>query len=62
MTNEDFRAFIGQTIKHTHSDRLAVLLDVEDGCNGGLRVRWLVDPYTISLPCSDFTTIEVQQC
>lgn len=58
MLKEDFKDFIGQIIKHNHSDRLAALLAVEDGCNGGLRIKWLVDSREISLPCSDFTIIE----
>ena len=60
MIKENFKAFIGHTIKHNHSSRLAVLLAVEDGCNGGLRIEWLVGGYEISLPCSDFTIIEEQ--
>lgn len=54
MQKEDFKPFIGKTIKHKHSNRLALLLTVEEGVNGGLRVQWTNDTYKVSLPVCDF--------
>ena len=57
MQKEDFKPFIGQTIKHKHSCRLAVLLSVEEGVNGGLLVQWTKDTYKVSLPSCDFEIV-----
>lgn len=57
MQKEDFKPLIGKTVKHKHSDRLAVLLEVEEGVNGGLLVQWTSDTYKVSLPSCDFETV-----
>lgn len=57
MEKNDFFDFIGKTIQHRHSDRMAILLAVEDGCNGGLRIKWVTEDYQISLPHTDFEII-----
>ena len=54
MEKEQFKHYIGQLIQHRHSDRKALLLEVEDGENGGLKIQWAIDPYKISLPACDF--------
>lgn len=57
MHTEKFKRLIGSIIQHRHSDRQAVLLSIEEGVNGGLRVQWLADKREISLPASDFDII-----
>lgn len=58
MQKEDFKPFIGQVIKHKHSDRVATLLSIEEGSNGGLRVQWVEDKYQVSLPTCDFEIVK----
>lgn len=58
MQKEGFKPFIGQVIKHKHSERVATLLSIEEGNNGGLLVRWVDDPYQVNLPACDFEIVK----
>lgn len=58
MQKEDFMLLVGKVIQHKHSKRKAVLLVVEKGVNGGLRVQWETDNYKVSLPACDFEPLK----